>query len=125
MKFLKKPIIFNNSRVPTWLSKVAPIQIHAITIGPLIFCRGVISEKTKRHETIHCLQYYETFYIGFLLVYLYDFLWAAIIKKKGFSRDAYLAIRFEQEAHHCDDYATYTETREPFAWLDYPLGGED
>ena len=117
------PKFFENSRVPRILSKLAPIDIWAITLGPFVFCAGELSVQTKRHETIHYLQYKETLWIGFLLIYLFDFLWAAIIKRKGFTRDSYLSIRFEQEAWHCDDYDNYVETRPKYAWIVYPLGG--
>ena len=120
-----KPFFFENSKVPVWLSKLAPIEINAITLGPFVFSRSVLSEKTKRHETIHYQQYIELLFIGFLLIYIYDFLYAAIIKRKGFTRDSYLAIRFEQEAWQCDDYEDYLEARTRFAWRKYPLGGED
>lgn len=120
-----KPFFFENSKVPVWLSKVAPIEINAITLGPFVFSRGEISDKTKRHETIHYQQYIELLFIGFLVIYVFDFLYAAIIKKKGFTRNAYLAIRFEQEAWHCDDYFNYLDIRRSYAWRDYPLGGEE
>lgn len=121
-----QPLFFEDSKVPVWLSKFAPIEINAITLFCFVFSRGKIAEKTKRHETIHFQQYLETFVIGFLLIYLFDFLYAAIIKKKGFTREAYLAIRFEQEAWECDDYINYLSIRKRFAWWSgYPLGGED
>ena len=120
-----KPFFFENSKVPVWLSKLAPIEISAITLGPLVFSRGVISEKTKRHETIHYQQYIELLFIGFLVIYLYDYLYAALIKRKGFTRDSYLAIRFEQEAWQCDDYEDYLENRQRFAWRNSPFGGQD
>ena len=119
-----KPLFFENSKVPVWLSKLAPIEIGAITLFCFVFSRGEISEKTKRHETIHYQQYLETFVIGFLLIYLFDYLYSAIIKKKGFTRDSYLAIRFEQEAWVCDDSPEYLSTRKRFSWLSYPLGGK-
>lgn len=121
----KKPFFFENSKVPVWLSKFAPIEINAITLGPFVFSRGVLSEQTKRHETIHYLQYLETLFIGFILIYLFDFFYAALVKRKGFTRNAYLAIRFEQEAWGCHSYDQYLETRTPYAWLSYPLGGDD
>lgn len=121
---MKKPKFIENSRTPKLLSKFAPIDIWAITLGPFVFCAGELSEKTRRHETIHFLQYKETLWIGFLLICLFDFLWAAVIKRKGFTIESYLAIRFEQEAWHCDDYDNYTDNREKFAWKNYPLGGE-
>lgn len=119
-----KPIFIENSKVPVFLSRFAPIEISAITLFFLVFSRGEISEETKRHETIHFQQYLETFVIGFLLIYLFDYLYSALIKKKGFSRESYLAIRFEQEAWECDKYINYIDTRKRFSWLDYPLGGE-
>jgi hypothetical protein len=125
MFFRKTPYFFEDSNVPKLLSKLAPIEISAITLGPFVFSREKLSEKTKRHETIHFMQYKETFYIGFLFIYLFDFLWAALIKRKGFSRESYLSIRFEQEAWHCDDYDDYASARNKFAWLHYPLGGEE
>ena len=121
---MKSPKFYENSKLPKFLSKFAPIDIWAITLGPFVFCRGELSEKTKRHETIHFLQYKELFYIGFLAIYLFDYLWAAIVKKKGFSRESYLSIRFEQEAWERDDQEDYIPKREKFAWKKYPLGGK-
>tara|TARA_A100001015_G_scaffold292271_1_gene367437 strand:- start:7966 stop:8331 length:366 start_codon:yes stop_codon:yes gene_type:complete len=120
---LKEPIFFENSKIPVYLSKVAPIEIGAITLGPLVFSRGVMSDETKRHETIHYRQYVELLFIGFILIYLFDFLYAAIVRKKGFTRDSYLSIRFEQEAWNCDKDEDYLKKRKLFAWAKYPLGG--
>ena len=120
---MKYPKFYENSKLPVILSKFAPIDIWAITLGPWIFCRGEMSKETKRHETIHYLQYKELFFIGFLCIYLFDYLWAAILSRKGFSSDSYLSIRFEQEAHSCDKIENYLEIRQKFAWRKYPLGG--
>ena len=118
------PKFYENSKVPVILSKFAPIEIYAITLGPWVFCRGELPESTKRHETIHYLQYKELWFVGFLFVYLFDFLWAAVLSRKGFTREAYLSIRFEQEAWNCDEIEDYLTYREPYAWLKYPIGGE-
>ena len=122
---MKFPIFIENSKIPVWLSKIAPININAITLGPIVLSRGTLSERVKRHETIHFMQYKELFFIGFLIVYLYDYLYAAVVKKKGFSREAYLAIRFEQEAYSNDCEEDYLENRKSFYWKKYPLGGKD
>ena len=87
---MKSPKFFENSKLPKFLSKFAPIEIWAITLGPFVFCKGELSEKTKRHETIHFMQYKELWFIGFLLIYLFDYLWAAIVKKKGSSLEDFL-----------------------------------
>ena len=121
---MKYPKFYENSKLPVILSKFAPIDIWAITLGPWVFCRGELSEETKCHEAIHYLQYRELWFIGFLLIYLFDYLWAAVLSKKGFTREAYLSIRFEQEAWSCDKTEDYLEKRKPFAWKDYPLGGK-
>ena len=118
-----KPLFFENSKIPVWLSKVTPIEISAITLFCFVFSRGDISEKTRRHETIHFQQFLETFVLGFIVIYFFDFLWAALVKKKGFSRESYLSIRFEQEAHACDDYDRYLDERLRYSWNTYPLGG--
>ena len=120
----KEPIFIENSKVPVFLSKFTPITISAIALGFVVFSRGEITPKTRRHETIHYKQYLETLFIGFILIYFFDFLWASLVKRKGFSRESYLAIRFEQEAHHCDDFEDYLENRKLFSWLGYKLGGE-
>lgn len=119
----KEPIFFENSKVPVWLSKFAPIEISVITLGLVVFARGTLSQRTKRHETIHYYQYLETFIIGFLLIYLFDYLYCAIIKKKGFTRDAYRSIRFEQEAYANDGNEEYLNTRDKYSWINYRLGG--
>ena len=124
-QFMKFPIFIENSKIPVWLSKIAPININAITLGPIVLSRGTLSERVKRHETIHFAQYKELFFIGFLLIYLYDYLYAAVVKKKGFSRESYLAIRFEQEAYDNDHNVDYLESREKYHWKNYPLGGKD
>ena len=66
------PIILEESKIPKILSKFTPINIYAITLGPIIICRDKIPPKTLRHELIHYHQYKELFYIGFLLIYLYE-----------------------------------------------------
>jgi hypothetical protein len=59
------------------------------------------------------------------LIYLYDFLYNAIILKKGFSSHAYRDIRFEQEAYNNDHDKIYLISREKFAWKNYKLKKED
>ena len=122
---MKFPIFIENSKIPVWLSKVSPININAITLGPIVLSRATLSERVKRHETIHFMQYKELFFIGFLLIYLFDYLYAAIIKRKGFSRESYLSIRFEQEAYDNDHDIDYLKRRKKFRWKDYPLGGKN
>ena len=114
-----KPWMFEDSKIPVWLSKVAPINVWAVSIACFVFCKGKLTEETKRHETIHFQQYLETLVLGFLVLYLFDFLWLALVKGKGFSSEAYKGIRLEQEAHAMDRDTSYLATRKRFAWLRY------
>ena len=114
---LKEPIFVENSKIPVLLSWV--IEIWAITLFPFVFCRGELSEKTKRHETIHHLQYVELFVIGFLAVYLWDF-FHGLIKYRN-STKAYMRIRFEQEAWEKDDLVDYLDDRPKYAWTNYKV----
>ena len=110
-----KPFFIENSRVPVWLSKFAPINIGAITLFFLVFSRSKISEVTKRHETIHFQQMLETGVIGFLVLYLFDYLHGFIKYQHG--AKAYRMIRAEQEAYDNELDVNYLTTRPRFSWI--------
>jgi len=110
-----KPIFIENSRVPVWLSYLAPINIGAITLFFLVFSRGQMSNETKRHETIHFQQMLETFVVGFLVLYLWDYLRGYIKYRDG--KTAYFCIRAEQEAHHMASLPEYLGKRKRYEWI--------
>jgi len=115
-----KPIFIENSKIPVWLSYLAPINIGAITLFFLVFSRGEINEETKRHETIHFQQMLETFLIGFIILYYWDYLKGYVKYKNG--RVAYFSIRAEQEAYHKASLKFYTEERKRWRWIwDYKV----
>lgn len=114
--------VFNNSKIPKALSIF--INIHAITIGPWIFCKGVINESTLRHERVHVLQWKECLYIGFLPVYIMDWIKGILVEKKT-SRDAYRDIRMEREARLANHDENYLQQRKPFAWRNLDGGDEN
>ena len=115
-----KPIFIENSRIPVWLSKVAPINIGAITLGFLVISRDEMSETTRNHETIHFQQYLDLLFVGFVLLYLWDWVVGLFIHKKG--NIAYYCIRAEQEAYVNDMNLEYLQTRKRWAWLwDYKV----
>ena len=111
---LSKPIFIENSKVPVWLSYLSPIDIGAITLGPLVLSRGLISEVTKTHETIHWQQYIDLAIIGFPILYLVYWL-AGLIKYKDGSK-AYYQIPFEQEAYNNEENRYYFIARKRWAW---------
>lgn len=110
-----KPIFIENSRIPVWLSYLAPITINAIAIGFLVLSREEMDERTRRHETIHYQQYLETFFIGFLVLYLFDYLVNFVRYREG--RLAYANIRAEREAYENDGDPDYLENRKRYQWL--------
>jgi hypothetical protein len=110
-----KPIFIENSRIPVWLSYLAPINIGAITLFFLVFSRGTMSEEIKRHETIHFQQMLETLLIGFIILYYWDYLKGYIKYKNG--KVAYYSIRAEQEAYHKASLPRCLEDRKRWRWI--------
>ena len=103
-----KPIVVKNSRLPKLLSWF--MDVKGITLFPFIFIKGEGNDQLIRHETIHIKQYAETLVLGFLLVYLWDFV-HGLLKYKNFN-DAYKSIRFEREAYSFSADPSYLEYRE-------------
>jgi len=109
------PIFIENSKIPVYLSYFTPFNISAITFFFIVFCRGKVSNKTRRHETIHYQQFLETFVVGFLVIYVIDFV-IGLVKYKSFYM-AYRMISLEQEAYMYDDIKNYLELRKRYEWL--------
>lgn len=83
-----------------WLPKL--IKANAVTIGNNIYYKqNVIPEWLVRHELKHVEQYRTRGVLGFLLVYLYEYLIGRIIGKSH--QDAYEDISFEIEAREAED----------------------
>ena len=110
-----KPIFIENSKLPVWLSYIAPIEIGAITLGFLVFSRSDMSERLKRHETIHFQQFLETLFIGFILIYVIDFIINFIIFGDG--KIAYHSLKAEKEAYLNDEDENYLLNRKRYKWL--------
>ena len=110
-----KPFFIENSKIPVWLSYLAPINIGAITLFFLVFSRGKMDKRLKRHETIHFQQMLETLVIGFLLLYLWDYVRGYVKYKNG--AKAYRRIRAEQEAYNNDGAAGYLQKRKRYQWI--------
>ena len=114
---MKLPLMFENSKVPVWLSYVAPINIGALSFFIFVWSRGEMSERTKRHETIHYKQQVELLFIIQWILYGYFHLKGLI---KGLSGTyAYYQNPFELEAYANDEKENYLLERKPYAWVDY------
>ena len=71
----KLPLIFENSKLPVWLSKIAPIEINALSFFIFVFARGKLDARVKRHETIHYKQQVEMLFVfqWILMLFWTDF----------------------------------------------------
>ena len=112
------PVFIENSKAPVVLSKVSPIEIGAITLGPLVFSREEVSPRTRNHESIHWEQYKETLVIGFLLLYVIFYIFGLVKYRSGDA--AYYNIPFEREAYDNDsDFGYILDRRRFWAWARY------
>jgi len=100
--------------------KVPWLHVHGITLWFLVLYKGELRDSLRRHETIHYRQYQELWVVGFLALYLADFL-TALCRKHGFWKPAYRRIRLEQEAVAHEQNEGYLNERKPHAWKDYKV----
>ena len=112
-----KPIFIEDSKLPVWLSKIAPIDVWAFSFGPFVVCRGDLSEKVRRHETIHFLQQVEMLFI--LQWMLYGLFYVIGRFTKGSWKAAYYGNPFEVEAYANDLDPDYLQERKFWAWTGY------
>ena len=113
----RKPWFIQDSKVPAILSYLAPIDIWAISIGPFVWCRGILSSQTKTHETIHYHQQIELLFVFHWLLYFLFFLKGFIQERSG--KLAYRQNPFELEAYDNDENPEYLSDRKMFAWIRY------
>ena len=112
-----EPIFIENSKLPYWLSKIAPIDVWAFSAGPFVVCRGKLSEKTITHETIHFLQQVEMLFVFQWI--LYGLFYVIGRFTKGSWKAAYYGNPFEVEAYANDLDPDYLEERKFWAWTGY------
>jgi len=115
-----EPIYIENSKLPAFLSFFAPIDIWAISFFIFVWCRGELSDKTKRHETTHFQQQIELLFAGQWI--LYGLFWLiGMVKYKGDGKKSYYQNPFEQEAYDKDGDESYLATRKRWAWRHYKV----
>lgn len=110
-----KPMFFEDSRIPKLLSTISPIDIWAISLCGTVFCRGTLTPRVKRHETIHFQQQLEMLF-AFQLI-LYVFFWVYGLFRYRSMLVAYYENPFEREAFRNDEDENYLENRPRFAWM--------
>ena len=119
MSWLKKlkPIAFENSKIPVWLSAIAPIEINAISVGPFVICRNKFSDRTLRHETIHFQQQLEMLFV--LQWIMYGLFYIIGRFRHGSWKEAYYNNPFELESYAKQDDEKYLKNRAFWAWRKY------
>ena len=110
-----KPIFIENSRVPVWLSYIAPIEISAISFGWFVWSRRTMSDVLRRHETIHFQQQLELAFAGQWILYALS--WLHGLWKYRDPAVAYRENVFERESFSNDYIEDYLETRPRYAWI--------
>ena len=114
---MKLPLVFEESKIPVWLSRVAPIEINALSFFIFVFARGKLDERVKRHETIHYKQQLEMLFVFQWILYAYFHLSALVSGLSG--KEAYYYNPFELEAYDNDEKEGYLSERKPYAWVKY------
>ena len=115
-----KPWFVENSKIPVFLSYFTPITIWAISFGVFVWCRGILSERVKRHETIHFQQQLELAFV--FQWFLYVAFWSLGMLKYRDGKKAYRENPFEREAFSNDRDLDYLATRPRYNWLRYLKG---
>ena len=89
----------------------------AMCLWPFIFVRKgtTYSKIDYNHERIHAEQQKELLVVGFLLCYVFEWLFRFLFTKDRFSHQAYRNISFEKEAYAHQAEQGYLEKRKHFA----------
>ena len=114
-----KPWMFEDSKIPGWLSKVAPISVWAVSFACFVFCKGKLTEEVKRHETIHFQQQLEMLFVP--QWFLYGLFWLIGRVKYRNGEKAYHRNPFEQEAYDNETTENYLSNRKRFSWWKYKI----
>lgn len=88
-------------------NKYLPVKgFSAINLCGVVFARREckpLSKTTLNHEAIHTAQQREWLYVGFFILYFFEWVW------KGYRR-----ISFEREAYECQYLDDYAKWRTPY-----------
>ena len=114
-----EPKFIENSKVPVVLSKIAPLEIGAISFFWFVWSRGPIGPVTRRHETIHFQQQLELLFV--LQWVLYGLFWLiGLFVYKFDGNKAYRENPFEREAYANERKTKYlSDTRKRWSWVRY------
>lgn len=49
-------------------------KFNGLCLGPLVFVKDITDDKVIRHEATHSQQWRDYYYVGFVIIYLYQVL---------------------------------------------------
>jgi len=110
-------IVVRKSFVPKLFSLF--MVVNGVTLFPFIFVRDEGNDRLINHESIHIQQYFELLFIGFFIIYVWDFL-IGLIKHRSFF-EAYRGIRLEKEAFGNENNEFYIKERERYNWIQFKI----
>jgi|TARA_R100000808_G_C2114969_1_gene127891 hypothetical protein len=114
-----KPFYIENNPIPLWVSKITGLGIWAVSFFIFVFCAGKLSERLKRHETIHFQQQLELLFVFHWV--LYGIFWLIGLIKYRNRQSAYFRNPFEQEAYNCEGIENYLPHRVRYNWIFYKI----
>lgn len=102
-------VIYNN---------IIPFKgFSAVNLFGVVFARKEcrpLSEKTINHKAIHTAQMRELLYIGFYIIYFFEWIFR-LARQTYTGEDAYRNLSFEKEAYKKQMRKTYLTYRKSFA----------
>jgi hypothetical protein len=115
-------MIVENNWIPKAASKISKMDIVAVTIFAWVFVRSdsMEDERLINHESIHVEQYKETLFVGFLVIYVLEFLIRFLFCWNW--EKAYMNLAFEKEAYNNDMNLEYLANRKRYNWIKFFLG---
>ena len=113
----RKPVFFENSKVPVWFSKILPVEVNTVDVLCFVFCANEVSKTSARHKTIHYMQRLETLFVLRLLLYSLYFLRGLILTRSF--RASFDQNPFEREALENQRKTTYLSKRPLWNWKNY------
>lgn len=99
-------------------NKLIPFhKFLAINLFGILFVRNkvILNDEILNHELIHSAQMKELLYLGFYILYIFEW----FIKLFVYGKNSYQNISFEREAHIHDENLNYLQKRNRYAWIKY------
>ena len=108
-------VVIENSLFLRTINSCLGTNIIGLSLGFVIMSSSKMCTVTRNHELIHSEQMFETVFVGFFLIYIFDYLYG---RWNGLDHyHAYRAIRAEVEAYSNERKWTYLSKRKRWRWL--------